>query len=83
MRSLLFVNDLALVDLKNNVKVKEVSQMSGHILRIVPEDMPLTDLLEEFKRVSHSSSNPSGEANAMLLSLASPLYFINSLLNEK
>ncbi|GMT07882.1 hypothetical protein PENTCL1PPCAC_30056, partial [Pristionchus entomophagus] len=48
--SLLFVRDLVVVDPKHNATVGSVASFNKHILRIVDEDMPLPDLLEEFKK---------------------------------
>ncbi|GMR60259.1 hypothetical protein PMAYCL1PPCAC_30454, partial [Pristionchus mayeri] len=48
--SLLFVKDLAVVNPKHNTTVGSVASFNKHILRIVNEEMPLPDLLEEFKK---------------------------------
>ncbi|GMT35213.1 hypothetical protein PFISCL1PPCAC_26510, partial [Pristionchus fissidentatus] len=48
--SLLFVKDLAVVNPKHNVTVGSVASFNKHVLRIVDDDMPLPDLLEEFKK---------------------------------
>ncbi|KAJ1346870.1 hypothetical protein KIN20_001793 [Parelaphostrongylus tenuis] len=49
VKSLLLVKDLALIDKKNNIPVKAVAEFNERQLRIVREDMPLPELLNEFK----------------------------------
>uniref|UniRef100_A0A0K0D668 Chromosome segregation protein ScpA n=1 Tax=Angiostrongylus cantonensis TaxID=6313 RepID=A0A0K0D668_ANGCA len=49
VKSLLLVKDLALIDKKNNIPVKAVAEFNERQLRIIREDMPLPELLDEFK----------------------------------
>ncbi|VDM52798.1 unnamed protein product [Angiostrongylus costaricensis] len=49
VKSLLLVKDLALIDKKNNIPVKSVAEFNERQLRIIREDMPLPELLDEFK----------------------------------
>ncbi|PAV55648.1 hypothetical protein WR25_01507 [Diploscapter pachys] len=63
VKSFVMIRDFVLLDKKSNLTVKVISDFHRRKIRVVDENMPVTELLEEFKVGHYHMALVSGEAS--------------------